>query len=347
MRILRRMIDGSVQWITVHPNGAGTKGTPVKLDAETGEVLAGMGGKFNGQHISAVPDGGRNEKVGASMKIAKEKYVSSNGNKSVSSNKPNSVNKTSNTKSFKTSKDILNFYSGNRISGEQISQQTANEIAKRYESLISKKDATQLSVNKEMKNVVKEEIEKQKQRNKQRESELSKTESPLRRKVRQRQEQENEDLLYFENLKRTNPQKYKELEEQIKARTRDIEISQNNRRALKDPVFAKQWKEERTRKAKEQAQKEQLAIQKSTIETSVKYGDKDSYKNLKQEYSNLEEKLKTANNVEKEKLINEFQLKLDKVKDKIGSTTGVTTTYERFEKRRRAKFESWWNGNHY
>lgn len=43
--------DGD-RWITVHPNGKENKGTPVKLDEATGEVKAGMGGKFNGQRIS-------------------------------------------------------------------------------------------------------------------------------------------------------------------------------------------------------------------------------------------------------------------------------------------------------
>lgn len=54
MRILKQIKDGSIKWITVHPNGEGTKGTPVKIDSGTGEVLAGMGGKFNGKHIGDV-----------------------------------------------------------------------------------------------------------------------------------------------------------------------------------------------------------------------------------------------------------------------------------------------------
>ena len=39
-------------WITVKPNGENGKGRHVKIDAETGKVKAGMGGKFNGKHIS-------------------------------------------------------------------------------------------------------------------------------------------------------------------------------------------------------------------------------------------------------------------------------------------------------
>lgn len=51
----------------VHPNGKENKGRPALLDSETGEVLGGMGGKFNGKHISAVPEHGKNEQMGAQM----------------------------------------------------------------------------------------------------------------------------------------------------------------------------------------------------------------------------------------------------------------------------------------
>lgn len=42
------------KWITVHPNGAENKGSHVKIDGETGEIKAGMGGKFNGDKITEV-----------------------------------------------------------------------------------------------------------------------------------------------------------------------------------------------------------------------------------------------------------------------------------------------------
>lgn len=67
-RVPVRFKDG-VKWITVKPNGPENKGTPVKLDDRTGEVLAGMGGKFNGRHISAAPRGGRQEQLGAQAVI--------------------------------------------------------------------------------------------------------------------------------------------------------------------------------------------------------------------------------------------------------------------------------------
>ena len=58
--MLKRLLRGAAiiidadKWITVHPNGAGTVGAPVKIDAETGEVKAGLGGKFTGKNISQV-----------------------------------------------------------------------------------------------------------------------------------------------------------------------------------------------------------------------------------------------------------------------------------------------------
>lgn len=70
-------VDGN-RWITVHPNGKDNKGTPVKLDEDTGEIKAGMGGKFNGRHISAVPKRGRQEQHGAQAKIDRARYLAIN-----------------------------------------------------------------------------------------------------------------------------------------------------------------------------------------------------------------------------------------------------------------------------
>ena len=63
----RKLALDEAKWITVHPNGKENKGRPALLDSETGEVLGGMGGKFNGKHISAVPEHGKNEQMGAQM----------------------------------------------------------------------------------------------------------------------------------------------------------------------------------------------------------------------------------------------------------------------------------------
>ena len=92
MRVLKRLVDGDIGWITVHPNGAGTKGTPVKIDKDTGEVLAGMGGKFNGKHISEATS---NPDVGADLKIAKEKAIESGWKPKKESKKVDTKKKTS------------------------------------------------------------------------------------------------------------------------------------------------------------------------------------------------------------------------------------------------------------
>mgnify|MGYP001736507457 CR=1 FL=1 len=49
----RRLLAMDSRWITVKPNGAENKGTPVKID-ESGRIEAGMGGKFNGTKINEV-----------------------------------------------------------------------------------------------------------------------------------------------------------------------------------------------------------------------------------------------------------------------------------------------------
>lgn len=49
----RRMLAIDSRWITVKPNGAENKGSPVKID-ESGRIEAGMGGKFNGEKINEV-----------------------------------------------------------------------------------------------------------------------------------------------------------------------------------------------------------------------------------------------------------------------------------------------------
>ena len=49
----RRMLAMDSSWITVKPNGAENKGSPVKID-ESGRIEAGMGGKFNGEKINEV-----------------------------------------------------------------------------------------------------------------------------------------------------------------------------------------------------------------------------------------------------------------------------------------------------
>nr|DAH90094.1 MAG TPA: Lethal factor [Caudoviricetes sp.] len=96
MRARRGVAQDEAKWITVHPNGKGAtksgdkaKGQPVLIDGETGEVLGGMGGKFTGRHISAVPKRGKEEQHGAQAKIDRKHALG--GNKSDSEPKPQSV----------------------------------------------------------------------------------------------------------------------------------------------------------------------------------------------------------------------------------------------------------------
>ena len=82
--------DGD-RWITVHPNGKENKGTPVKLDEATGEVKAGMGGKFNGQKISEA----RKNFTGPRITQSQRKVAQQRQNRE---NKPTEVGKKKRTK---------------------------------------------------------------------------------------------------------------------------------------------------------------------------------------------------------------------------------------------------------
>lgn len=70
-----RMAYDDNKWITVHPNGSENKGTPVMIDGRTGEIKAGMGGKFNGKHISEANKDTSKHDVGASANIARQKAI--------------------------------------------------------------------------------------------------------------------------------------------------------------------------------------------------------------------------------------------------------------------------------
>lgn len=65
----KKLAFDEAKWITVKPNGPQHTGRPVLVDSATGEVLGGIGGKFNGRHISAVKQGGKFEQPGAQMQI--------------------------------------------------------------------------------------------------------------------------------------------------------------------------------------------------------------------------------------------------------------------------------------
>nr|DAN81602.1 MAG TPA: hypothetical protein [Caudoviricetes sp.] len=82
----RRLLAMDSRWITVKPNGAENKGTPVKID-ESGRIKAGMGGKFNGTKINEVRKSFVGAKTPSQEQLSKsaskksESTPSSNGTK--------------------------------------------------------------------------------------------------------------------------------------------------------------------------------------------------------------------------------------------------------------------------
>lgn len=51
-RARSKLTQDEAKWITVKPHGENAKGRPALIDGETGQILGGMGGKFNGKHIT-------------------------------------------------------------------------------------------------------------------------------------------------------------------------------------------------------------------------------------------------------------------------------------------------------
>ena len=51
MAYKKKLTEDAAKWITVHPNGTENKGRPALIDGESGQILGGMGGKFNGAKI--------------------------------------------------------------------------------------------------------------------------------------------------------------------------------------------------------------------------------------------------------------------------------------------------------
>ena len=47
----RQLTQDDAKWITVKPHGENAKGRPALIDSESGQILGGMGGKFNGAKI--------------------------------------------------------------------------------------------------------------------------------------------------------------------------------------------------------------------------------------------------------------------------------------------------------
>lgn len=94
----KKLAFDEAKWITVKPNGPQHKGRPALIDSATGEVLGGMGGKFNGRHISAVKQGGKFEQPGAQMYVnARNHKADLMNNQTIPFKQINTENKALNT----------------------------------------------------------------------------------------------------------------------------------------------------------------------------------------------------------------------------------------------------------
>ena len=72
----RKLTTDKAEWITVHPNGKENKGRPALIDSATGQVLGGMGGKFNGKHISKAHTKSTPKEIKKQLNgISKEKLI--------------------------------------------------------------------------------------------------------------------------------------------------------------------------------------------------------------------------------------------------------------------------------
>lgn len=70
---VKQFVDAT-GWITVKPNGPDNKGVPIKIDGE-GRVVAGMGGKFNGQKIDNLKGAEQKEQTAAQSEPVKSETV--------------------------------------------------------------------------------------------------------------------------------------------------------------------------------------------------------------------------------------------------------------------------------
>ena len=66
----RKDIAQDDKWITVKPNGAENKGRPVLIESTTGQILGGMGGRFNGQSVKQLGESRRRRQARVSRREA-------------------------------------------------------------------------------------------------------------------------------------------------------------------------------------------------------------------------------------------------------------------------------------
>lgn len=115
--IVSRKQLADAKWITVHPNGAGTKGMPVQI-SENGTVLAGMGGKFNGKKLGEL----KSANVSLSDRVSKVKSMFSAKSVKIDKDdlKPSKYNKGTNVNYDMAKKiDISEAFEGLITSGDK------------------------------------------------------------------------------------------------------------------------------------------------------------------------------------------------------------------------------------
>ena len=89
----KKAMDAKDRWITVKPNGEENKGRHVKIDGETGEIKAGMGGRYNGQKISEARKSFTGARIDSYSKLAernkkaKERELASQAEKEAATKK--------------------------------------------------------------------------------------------------------------------------------------------------------------------------------------------------------------------------------------------------------------------
>lgn len=133
-------------WITVHPNGQGTKGVPVRI-SENGTIEAGMGGKHNGKKLSelgkepAKPSLYEAIKKQESSKQSSSKWLSKSTPKPRVNIKTPSLHHSTTYENFKTQTEqhVKNFEGSTKRINERkkIGQNFVNNIEKEIENIRS------------------------------------------------------------------------------------------------------------------------------------------------------------------------------------------------------------------
>lgn len=133
------------KWITVKPNGPEHKGKPVRI-GDDGTIVAGMGGKFNGQKINEIKKDFKGSKTPSISDLETEKYIEktlgnahSNANSLIKKGDVKQLKSLSETIGRLSTSSIATF---NRESVKNRYIEIKNSVDKRIEELESKNRVT-------------------------------------------------------------------------------------------------------------------------------------------------------------------------------------------------------------